>query len=389
MVLGLSARAVAPTKVTITGGKADRANAIVSFEVALDATSLQLRGDDGGVIPVQVHAGRAWCILPVVKAGESKTYRVEPGAPGVAGSGENLVSIVKDAGAMTFSSNQRPMIAYQSEKVPLPPGFEDAYLRGGYVHPVFSPSGKLITDDYPPKHKHHHGVFFSWTKTEFEGRHPDFWNMGSKTGRVDPAGVADSFSGLVCAGVRAKHTYVDMTATPEKVALNETWDLIAYRPLVIDGKPYYVFDVTSTQDAVDSPLILPKYHYGGFAVRGNRDWDEPGNPAMFLTSEGKTRENADEAPSRWAMIYGQIDGGLAGIAVLSHPTNFRAPQPVRIHPKEPYMCWSPSWLGDWKIEKGKPHVSRYRLVAGDGKMDAAMLDKLWEDFAEPVKVTAE
>src|SRR5205823_592296 len=126
-VLPLSAEA--PKKVALTGGATDRVNAIVTFEVATDAAPLQLRGDGGAVIPVQVHAGHAWCIVPKVKAGESKSYRMEPGLPGIAGSGENLVSMVKEGGAMTFSSNQKPMIAYQSQNVPLPPGFEAAYLR--------------------------------------------------------------------------------------------------------------------------------------------------------------------------------------------------------------------------------------------------------------------
>ncbi|GIT77905.1 MAG: hypothetical protein Ct9H300mP32_2870 [Verrucomicrobiota bacterium] len=39
-----------------------------------------------------------------------------------------------------------------------------------------------ITDDYPHNHKHHHGIWFPWTNTIFEGRKPDFWNMGNGTG---------------------------------------------------------------------------------------------------------------------------------------------------------------------------------------------------------------
>ena len=46
-------------------------------------------------------------------------------------------------------------------------------------------AGRVITGDYPPDHIHHHGVWFAWTKTEFEGRHPDFWNMGDGTGTVE------------------------------------------------------------------------------------------------------------------------------------------------------------------------------------------------------------
>ncbi|MDB6004344.1 MAG: hypothetical protein JWR15_1331, partial [Prosthecobacter sp.] len=41
--------------------------------------------------------------------------------------------------------------------------------------------------------------------------------------------------------------------------------------------------------------------------------------------------------------------------------------------------------GDWSIEPGKPYVSRYRIVVMDGKADAALIDSLWTDYAEPLK----
>src|SRR5207247_1566621 len=61
--------------------------------------------------------------------------------------------------------------------------------RGGYLHPVFTPSGKLLTDDYATNHLHHHGIWFSWARVEFEGRQPDFWNMGDAKGRPNLSGL--------------------------------------------------------------------------------------------------------------------------------------------------------------------------------------------------------
>lgn len=383
------ALAAPPTKVTVQAGDVDRASSIVTFEVD-ETTPLQLKPAGGGPpIPVQVHAGRGWFVLPALKRGARAEFDVEGAPPGVAGTADHVVSMTTAAGgAMQFSAAGKPILTYQSEKVPVPEGFEPQYLRGGYISEVTTPGGRMVTDDYPPKHKHHHGVFFAWTNAEFEGRHVDFWNMGQKLGRVEPLGVDDSFSGVVCGGVRARHRYVDMTAKPqEKTALNEVWDVVVYRPLTTSaGRAYHVFDVTVTQTAGAEPLALPKYHYGGLAVRGNRGWDELGNPAKFLTSEGKTRKDADEQPAKWAMIYGNVGGQPAGIAVLGHPSNFRAPQPVRVHPKEPYLCFNPQWLGEFKIEEGKPYVSRYRLVVADGPMEAGELDRLWGDYAEPAKV---
>jgi hypothetical protein len=80
-------------------------------------------------------------------------------------------------------------------------------------------------------------------------------------------------------------------------------------------------------------------------------------------------------------MSGEIDGATCGLAALSHPQNFRSPQPVRLHPNKPYFCFAPMVLGDFRIEAGKPYVSRYRFVAFDGQGDASELDAIWKAFA--------
>jgi hypothetical protein len=196
------------------------------------------------------------------------------------------------------------------------------------------------------------------------------------------------------AGFTAKHRFMDLTAKPEpKAALNETWQVDAYAigaaraGAQIDKNPgYYVFDWQSTQTcATDSPLILPKYYYGGLGFRGNRQWDGA-DGCKCLTSEGKTRENGNETTAKWMAIAGKVDGKPAYVAILCSPENFRFPQPVRLHPKEPFICWAPQQGGDMKIEPGKPYVMKYRFIVGDGELDKAHVDRLWEDYANPVKV---
>ncbi len=105
----------------------------------------------------------------------------------------------------------------------------------------------------------------------------------------------------------------------------------------------------------------------------------------FLTSEGKDRGNGHGTRARWCHIGGRIDGQLAGIAILDHPSNFRAPQAMRINPDQPFFCYSPSLMGDWKIDPGKPYVSRYRFIVYDGAPDKTELDRLWNDYANPVQ----
>jgi hypothetical protein len=156
------------------------------------------------------------------------------------------------------------------------------------------------------------------------------------------------------------------------------------------GDPFHLFDLESEQRCTtESPLKLPKYIYGGLAYRGPNAWNGA-TQARYLDSNRTTNRVAgNESRVRWHWLGGLVNGRLAGFASLGHPGNFRAPQPVRIHPQEPYTCWTPAQLGDWEIRPGETYRSKYRLVALDGEPDPALLDRLWNDYAEPPRVRLE
>ena len=149
--------------------------------------------------------------------------------------------------------------------------------------------------------------------------------------------------------------------------------------------PYYLFELKVTQTtASDNFLTLPEYRYGGVGFRGHDDWEGTKN-AYFLTSEGKGRLEGHATRARWCHIGGYVDGVFAGVAILGHPDNFRAPQPMRIHPSEPFFNWAPSQAGDFTIRPGEPYVATYRFVVMDGQPDPVLIDRLWTDWANPVK----
>jgi Methane oxygenase PmoA len=156
-----------------------------------------------------------------------------------------------------------------------------------------------------------------------------------------------------------------------------------------DSKAYRLFDLVSRHDVTgSSPLVLPQYRYGGIGVRGHRTWLGP-EGTQFLTSEGKRRADGHGTRARWCHIGGLVDGHPVGIAVLDHPDNFRHPQPMRIHPTEPFFNFAPMQARDMTLHPGQPYTSRYRFVVYDGQPDTALLERLWHDFAAPPKVTVQ
>ncbi len=285
---------------------------------------------------------------------------------------------------MRITIGDRTVLHYQAEKSELPRAdLEPIYRRGGYIHPVVTPGGTVITDDYPRNHKHHHGIWFPWTNTIFEGRKPDFWNMGKGTGTVEFTGLHSQWSGPVHAGFSSSHQFVDLIAKPKKVALTETWRVQVYAT----GKAYHLFELESVQRcAGGSKIQFPQYRYGGLGFRGHGDWDGKEN-CFYLTANGESdRIKGHATRARWCHVGGRTGGKLGGIGVLCHPGNFRFPQPMRIHPSEPFFNFAPSQTGDWEIKPGEEYVSRYRFVVTDGKPDAALLERLWRDYAHPPRV---
>ena len=291
------------------------------------------------------------------------------------------VTAKREGSQVVFRAGGKEMFRYQAEPAPLPrPDIKEVFRRGGYVYPVLTPSGKLICDDFPPQHLHHHGLWWAWTKTEFEGRHPDFWNMGDNKGLVEFVALDDVWEKDGFAGLKARHRFVDLLATPPKAALLETWEIRAgtggEKPL------HYVLDFTSTQTcAGESPLKLPGYHYGGIGFRGHRSWDGAAN-CGFLTSDGiSDRLRGNGSRAKWLWSGGTVDGTLAGITILCHPQNFRFPQPLRLHPTEPFVCFAPQAAGEMEIKPGTPYVSRYRMIIADGKPSAEDADDWWKQYA--------
>lgn len=389
-----SARAASRTlKISAAAGDFDRENVVatVVLPASFQSESIALKRG-GNFIPAQLSGdGRLTFLIGKLARNSSVTFELSTADPPRAGS-RGGVQVTRKDKVLQFSLDgaagaSRQVMAYQARPGEFPrPDIKALFERGGYLHPIMTPSGKAVTDDFPPNHVHHHGVWWAWTSTEFDGRKPDFWNMGDGKGRVEFETVEHIWSGVVHGGFRATHRFVDLTSALPVTALNETWQVTAYAAQ--PSSRHWIFDLVSEQQcATDKELKLPEYRYGGVGVRGNWAWNGEGK-ALFLTSDGETdRVKGNTTRGRWCDMGGLLDGERAGIAVLCHPNNFRAPQPMRLHPSEPFFNFAPQQAGDMAIKPGAKYVSKYRFVVHDGAPDRAELDRLWNDFAHPPVVT--
>ena len=136
-------------------------------------------------------------------------------------------------------------------------------------------------------------------------------------------------------------------------------------------------------------MRLLEYRYGGLGWRTTAEWNKTNSEV--LTSEGRTRREADGSKARWCLVQGEVDAGQdqAGVAWLNHPENFNSPAPLRVWPEDQNGCgdlfvnFAPTKDRDWLLEPGREYVLRYRFVVFNGHRLADSAETAWQNFAKP------
>ncbi|MGE3818047.1 MAG: PmoA family protein [Isosphaeraceae bacterium] len=311
-------------------------------------------------------------------AGQTRRFTIES----IASDDGSWPWAISEASEASIDLRNRDKFVFRYNRVPVShPKYPAIQNRDAYIHPAHTPSGALITGDFSPSHPHHRGFFLAYARTELGDLRPDFWNIHNGTAKIHFDGLDAAVAGPVTARLVTRHRWEAKGA--EGPVLQERWEVEAYD---VPGTPFWMFDVTSTQRAVDRPLVLPPYRYGGMAYRGPEPFVK--GALGVLTSEGHdNRKTADQKPARWIDLTGPVAEGsdqYGGAVMFDHPTNLNHPSVVRIHPTSlPFFSFVPSHDTRVTIPADRPIVFRYRVVIHDGRPDRALDQRLWHDYSEP------
>jgi methane monooxygenase PmoA-like len=256
--------------------------------------------------------------------------------------------------------------------------------RGGYLHPLRTPAGAVVTDDDAPGRPEQRGLWSAWGATRVNGRWPDFWRTG--TGAVEFEGVLGTWSGPVVAGFRARHRAIDRMVRPPLTAETETWQ-VTVPALGRVGRRHRVIDLAiAHENVLSQPIVVAAAAYGGLGLRGPRAWIGATGMAV-LTSDGRTRRTASRSRVRWVAMVGLVGGANAGIAILDHPDNVRHPSPLYVDAGQPFVGLAPTQIGPLTLQPDRELLLRYRIVTFDGFPDRAWLERLWQAYAQPPRAT--
>ena len=329
-----------------------------------------------------------WLIEPGINSGKRKVYELVKGTPHKTGA---HITAIKDNNFLTFRNNNQNLIRYNYKTVYPPPGIDTVYRRSAFIHPLWSPRGQELTRINAPDHYHHWGLWNPWTHTLFENDSVDFWNLARKQGTVQFAKFISISGGNVFADYKALHEHVVFKKSGEqKTAINEVQSVRIYQPA--NNSNYYIADIfIQLNCASESPVLLLEYRYGGLGMRATQEWDR--NNSTIITSEGKSRKDADGSKARWCLIQGRVNNDHAGIVFMSYPTNYNYPEPLRVWPENMYdrgdvfINFSPTKNMNWLLSPGKNYLLKYRLLVFNDNFSSEKAEVSWQDFAYPPNIT--
>jgi Methane oxygenase PmoA len=272
--------------------------------------------------------------------------------------------ITRTPEALLLGPADKPAATYRL--VP-PPNSGLPVEAGGYFHPLTTPRGAVVTDFVPPDHKHHRGVFLAWV--EMHGAvDADFWGWGAhapiKDRRIVNRGVvlepAGGFTGTNewLAG-DAVVLVEKLTAVPRFSAEANVLDL-TYR-------------LTPTADTA-----LARWAFSGFCVRFPKLGEvtiHNSAGVVNLPNPSHEKPETDWPAAPWyAATWKTADGAIAGVAVVDDAKN----PPALWHNHRDVRMLNPAITAPAAVvlKANVETVLRYRVVAFDGEVPAALLDKL-------------
>lgn len=294
------------------------------------------------------------------------------------------VSMQETPPGIDFLIGEMEVLTYQTAMADVPEGVKPEFRKSGFIHPLKSPSGEVLTRIQPPDHYHHYGIWGPWTKTTIDGREVDFWNLGDGKGRVDFDRVLVKKEQPDYAELIVRQHHMDMLAGP-RLAIEED---LGIRVKPADNGRYTVDYTTTISTPLKSGVMLDAYRYGGgIGFRATAAWDHTNS--TVLTSGGHNRKTADGTGGRWVMVYGKTGAhaGTSGILFLSHPENQEHPEPMRVWPEDAnggkenvFIEFCPIRHQSWEILPDKKYSLKYRMVVFDGTLTPEEAETYWNSF---------
>lgn len=269
------------------------------------------------------------------------------------------------------------VLFYQAETKSM----DGQFPRANYVHPLFTPGGFEITEDFPKDHLHHRGIFWAWHQVVIgDKRIGDGWECSDFVWDVERFGEEtsneNSFS-LAAHVLWKSPLWKDQSGEMNPFMKEKTIVTVH-----ANQSNYRLIDFDITLLAIEDNLRIggseDQKGYGGFSVRMKMPKD-----IQFISSEGEVQPKVTQVEAgSWMDIYGSMlpNGNSAGILILCHPENPMYPE--RWILRKSGSMQNPVFPGRelYKISTETTTNLKYRLVVYDGKLNDRLIRQLVAEY---------
>lgn len=231
--------------------------------------------------------------------------------------------------------------------------------------PVIGPTGHPVTRSYPvgdlqeherEDHIHHRSFWF--THGDVNG--VDFWleprNENQEHGVIEHQEFTRLEGDGSTAVIATRNHWIN-GKTGEKICEDEQ-----HLTFGSDGTNRWV-DYMIILKATDGDVTFGDTKEGTFGVRvaGTMKVDKELG-GHIINSEGQTNRGAWGRAADWVDYTGPVDGETVGVAMFSHPENFR--HPCRWHVRT-YGLFTANPFGKSQFPEGEPEQGAYTIDAGE------------------------
>lgn len=296
---------------------------------------------------------------------------------GCSAASTNPIKISETNQGFVVTEGEKEVMVYQRQHKSM----DGKYTRADYIHPLYGLDGEILTEDFPPDHLHHRGVFWAWHQV---------WVGDKKLG--DPWAAIDAFWDIYDARIltpdsksRALQVHVYWKSPlwtdangKQKPFVKETTTIRIHRAENDMRKIDFQIELLALEDNMRLGGSEDEKGYGGFTTR----IPLPDGLAFIGTNGPVEPTNLSVEAGPWMDFSGNLGGNgkVSGLAILCHDSSPGYPQRWILRRKG--SAQNPVYPGRHPVplSREKPLVLRYRLIIHRGNAESIELDKLQAEY---------
>ncbi len=289
---------------------------------------------------------------------------------------------------LTILEDGAKVLCYNYGRVDPPEGVDrDRYWRSSYIHPLYGLDGEVMTQDFPPDHYHHRGLFWTWPRCRVGDREMDLWTIVGARQLFQQwiAREADEHK----AEVAVQNAWLFDDDPEPKV--RETVRFTVH-PADKDGRCidfHLVFTNICAERVFIGGQTTDNKGYGGFCFRPNAA-RKPGakrKTFTFTTAQGEQKRDALKVDTPWADVAwrDRADGPMCGAAIFQHPKNPGYPHPGWILRHYGFLGASWPHLEGHYLEPDASVELRYQLYTHQGTAEAAKVGERFKSYVDSAR----